>query len=195
MLISGAAGFWSRVVLAGLGITMAGMTVSQVGRDGGEVGTPLYLAPEILAGLPSTSRSDVYSLGLIMYQLLAGDHAAAHDAGMEREIADPLLREDIAAATDVDPQRRPSAAELADGLLRLPLRHAARERAQAEQREARRKDELLGRARVRRPWLVATFAVLCAGLVAALILYERLRRTEVRSPAPVCSCTRTQQPS
>jgi TolB-like protein len=35
-------------------------------------GTPLYLAPEILAGRDATVRSDIYSLGVLLYHLVTG---------------------------------------------------------------------------------------------------------------------------
>jgi len=37
-------------------------------------GTPMYMAPELLAGAPATERSDVYSLGMTLWFALAGRH-------------------------------------------------------------------------------------------------------------------------
>jgi eukaryotic-like serine/threonine-protein kinase len=37
-------------------------------------GTPLYLAPEVLQGQPATVRSDIYSLGVLLYHLVTGSY-------------------------------------------------------------------------------------------------------------------------
>ena len=37
-------------------------------------GTPLYLAPEVLQGQPATVRSDLYSLGVVLYHLVTGSY-------------------------------------------------------------------------------------------------------------------------
>ncbi len=36
------------------------------------VGSPLYMAPEIITGAKATVQSDIYALGMVMYMLLAG---------------------------------------------------------------------------------------------------------------------------
>lgn len=38
------------------------------------VGTPLYLAPEIFLGKPTTRQSDVYSVGVLLHRLLTGGY-------------------------------------------------------------------------------------------------------------------------
>ena len=35
-------------------------------------GTPYYLAPELIEGLPASERSDLYSLGIMFYEMLTG---------------------------------------------------------------------------------------------------------------------------
>jgi serine/threonine protein kinase len=41
-------------------------------RHGDVVGTPYYLSPEQAAGSPITPQSDLYSLGVMMFEMLAG---------------------------------------------------------------------------------------------------------------------------
>ena len=59
-------------------------------------GTPRYVSPEQLIGLTQDQRSDIYSMGLIFYELIAGDHpfpnANSEEAIRERaETEAPLL--------------------------------------------------------------------------------------------------------
>lgn len=42
--------------------------------EGRVLGTPRYMAPEQVAGLPATARTDQYCLGVVAYELLSGEH-------------------------------------------------------------------------------------------------------------------------
>lgn len=46
--------------------------VEELTMDGTVVGTPFYMAPELLRGANATPSSDLYSLGLVLRELLAG---------------------------------------------------------------------------------------------------------------------------
>lgn len=41
-------------------------------------GTHLFMAPEVLQGKPSTKKADVWSLGILLYQMLEGDAPFSH---------------------------------------------------------------------------------------------------------------------
>ncbi|RYZ07123.1 MAG: alpha/beta fold hydrolase [Myxococcales bacterium] len=45
---------------------------SSLTATGHAMGTPLYMAPEIWLGEPATVQSDLYSLGILLYELLSG---------------------------------------------------------------------------------------------------------------------------
>jgi serine/threonine protein kinase/tetratricopeptide (TPR) repeat protein len=60
-----------RLVLMDFG---AGKKRAESGTVGGQVvGTPLYLAPEVLTGTEATITSDIYSLGVLLYHLVTND--------------------------------------------------------------------------------------------------------------------------
>lgn len=129
--------------------------------------TAAYRAPEVVKGAPPGMASDIYALGLILYQMIVGDLDRPLTAGWEDDVADPLLRDDVAAAAAGDVGRRlPSAALLAERLSTLTGRRAALEAeaaAQAQAQEDRRREETRA---ARRPWVRLAAGVGAAGLIA-----------------------------
>lgn len=116
--------------------------VHEGGDDGrGDVsGTPDYMAPEVWAGEAPTRRSDVYSIGAVLYELVAG---AAPFADVELSALGLVVRERAAPALlDRAPDADPRLARLIDRCL-------ARDPAQrfASGDELREALEQLGRQR------------------------------------------------
>jgi len=151
-------------------------------------GTPLYLAPELLQGHAPTARSDLYALGVLLYQLVIGDLRKPLAVGWEQDVADPLLREDIAAAADGRPQNRlGDAAALAARLRQLDERRRQRVAEESAQAEAQRLKAELDRAQRRRRGLALASGVLAAMLAVAgiLLLQVREAREQARYEADV----------
>lgn len=163
--------------LGALVITNAGFT-----RGAGELnaltGTMLYVAPEILAGQSPSPTSGVYALGVLLYQMVAGEFRKPLSPGWESDIEDPLLRSDIAEAACGDPKRRlHSAAELADRLSNLDARRLVREQNEHSRMRAEATRRSRARARVLASWAVAFSAVVIA---LASMAFFRMRPSRQR---------------
>jgi eukaryotic-like serine/threonine-protein kinase len=146
-----------RIVLMDLG---AGELLRAGPRTDRIVGTPAYLAPEVLAGADHSVVADIYALGVLLFFLVTGRFPAeaatiaalreAHRSGRRLLLRD--LRPDLPArfiaavdrATAVDPGNRPGSA----GAFETLLADAA--------------ESSVGRAGVRRRWALATAAATLA---------------------------------
>lgn len=156
----------SALQVTALGLTENPLTAAGAGSPSGTV---LYLAPELVAGHEPSVQSDVYALGLMLYQLLVGDLRRPLSTGWERDVGDELLVADIAAATEGQPQRRlKSVAALLERLRSLPERRQALERERDEQARSEQAAQARQRSRARRPWVIGTLASLALGLTASL---------------------------
>ncbi len=179
----GSGGVLDAQVLQRLKITQMA-TIAAGLYTGPSSATPLYLAPEVLAGQPSTIKSDIYALGVMLYQVAAGDLCKPWMPGWERDIADDLLREDIACAADGDPARRCSdAGVFAESLRTLDQRRARRQAEVEAQQKAALAERALDRMRARRNALGLALGIFVLGSMVSSWLYFRADEARVRADA------------
>lgn len=126
-----------------------------------------YRAPELRSGQLADIPSDVFSLGVLVFQILAGDLQLPLAPGWQQQLDDPLLAEDIERAAHIEPAARfASAGELLLRLQRLGARRAERERNARLLEERRLVEARLAR---HQQWLRAG-GVAAAGLALALLI-------------------------
>ncbi|MCD6725818.1 MAG: protein kinase, partial [Solirubrobacteraceae bacterium] len=105
------------VKLADFGIAKAVSEESSITQVGSVLGTAAYLAPEQAAGEPATVRSDIYSLGVVAYQLLSG--RPPYEAQSLTELALKQQREAPALLDQINPDVTPELAAAVDRALAL----------------------------------------------------------------------------
>jgi serine/threonine-protein kinase len=102
---------------------------------GAILGTPGYIAPELVRGETIDSRADVFALGAILFEILAGQsllprgrvalEAATRDVDARPSVrapdreCPPEVEEIVVAATALDREKRPTARELGERIERF----------------------------------------------------------------------------
>ena len=64
------------------------------------------MAPELMAGRPASTSADIYSLGVVLYQLLIEDFSEPVTTDWMDKISDKVLREDLKLCFAGDPTHR-----------------------------------------------------------------------------------------
>jgi serine/threonine-protein kinase len=151
-------------------LTRSGFTQT-IAESSTRSGTQLYMAPELFSGKPASIRSDIYALGVVLYQLLVGDFSRAVTTDWAKQITDPLLREDLEKCFAGDPQERfAGAGQLAEQLRRLEERRAESDRQQAILRQRERAAYRQGIMRT------TALAMVVIALVSGLAVYSFVQR-------------------
>lgn len=157
--------------LIGLGFTE---TLSRTELTSGS-GSRIYMAPELLIGKESSIRSDIYSLGIVLYQILLGDCNRPLTVDWARDIEDPILLEDLRGCLSGKASERfSSAQELAIRLRSVPERRVSRIRNQLRSQIDHRRKRLLRGATLVAALAIGLSAMLGYGLRKASIERENL---------------------
>jgi serine/threonine protein kinase len=155
---------------------------------GAILGTPAYMSPEQAQGSPVDARSDVFSFGSVLYQMVTGRRAFEKDshistlAAVVQEEPRPLpssvprdLEKTIARCLRKDPERRfQSMADVRVALLELK-----------EESDSGRLPEAASAPVRRRAWLWAGAAVLVLALLGTGLWFLKRRNTPLLQPSIV----------
>ncbi len=145
-------------------------------------GTPSYMAPEQTQGEPFDQRADIYSLGLVLFEIFTGSPAFRGDTPMlvalkqvqeqppdPREI-DDMLPEHVGAAIlrclEKDPEKRFQSVDALQAALRQHAKITSTYR-------------LMWRALIK----VAALAILTTGFVAGVLMFNRKTESEAEVAA------------
>jgi serine/threonine-protein kinase len=110
------------VKIADFGIALANADMNQKLTSAGEmVGTPGYLSPELLLGRPVDQRSDVYALGVVLFEMLTG-RTPFSDASVYKLMLD-VVQSEVPDVREINSEIDPGvAAILAKMLIKDPAK-------------------------------------------------------------------------
>jgi serine/threonine-protein kinase len=103
---------------------------SDLTRLAGQALTPDYASPEQIAGQPLSVASDVYALGVVLYELLTGERPYRIKRGSRRALEDAILTVDVPAPSTrvANPARRRQIAGDLDTIVLKALKKAPEDR-------------------------------------------------------------------
>ncbi len=162
------------------GFTEAGISGAPVTNEGVIVGTVSYMSPEQAAGKKVDSRTDIFSFGAMLYEIITGQRAFVGDS--TASVLSAILRDEPKPASEIvrhvppalsrvvtrciqkDPSRRYQHA----GDLKIDLQQVEEGLAAGTSMV---KEEIPARRGLNRRW--QAIAVVCAGLLIALLWWLR----------------------
>lgn len=159
-------------------------------RSGEVHGTPRYMSPEQAEGKLVDARTDIYSLGLILYEMATGKIPFKDDSVFQTlalriaetpenpKLVNPALSDRLASIILRCLERDPRSRYASTGDLLADLRQAEAGRATSERRIARR-----AKNKTRRASIYAAFGLATAVIIAAVAFFFYQRAT-TQHPLP-----------
>jgi serine/threonine protein kinase len=190
-------------ILTDFGIAMAA-SESRLTQTGAHIGTPAYMSPEQAEGHTVDGRADLYSLGVVLYEMLSGQvpfqadtpaavlykqvHTPPPSLSTLRPTVPKAVEHVVLRALEKDPNKRyPHASEMVDALAQAMLPETVR----ATQLPVR------NWTRYRSLLLAVGVLVLAVVIVPRLLKSEKVEATPTPKPVVVvtASATKTLKPT
>jgi serine/threonine-protein kinase len=166
-----------RLKVTDFGIARSG--ASQMTEAGSIVGTAQYLSPEQARGAPVDPRSDLYSLGIVLYEMLTGKVPFTGDTPVE------IAMKHLSQVPDPPSQLRPNIPHDLDAIVMRALAKDPEQRyASAEEMDADLARVARGVAVSRETEDAMTQVLAGAGISGAQTMVQRPRTTVAPPPAP-----------
>ncbi len=155
------------------GVESQDQTQTELTQQGSTLGTPAYMSPEQVLGQSVDARSDIFSFGIVLYEMLTGAHPFQRPHAVET--ASAILRDE---PVPLD-RHLPGVSELLEHVVSKALAKDSGERYQsARELQVDLKRLAAGRTQARRVWparrvvgRIAAALVLAIALVAAFLFW------------------------
>jgi Tol biopolymer transport system component len=162
----------------------AGESHPTLTEGGAILGTPRYMAPEQIDGKPADERTDIFAFGLVLYEMLTGQHAFEGKSAASVMVA--ILEKDPVPISALMPTTPPA-------LEQVVLTCLAKDPAERWQSFRELKHALAwaaragsGRAGGQWPWMALTGAVVASAVIVGAVTFAVARRKQTpEKPLPV----------
>ncbi len=90
------------VKVVDFGIARVDDQFTKLTQSGMAIGTPKYFSPEVCKGLGVDKRTDIFSMGIVFYEMLIGDAPFSADSPLE--LMNNIVKEEIPDVTALNPE-------------------------------------------------------------------------------------------
>lgn len=175
-----------RIVLMDFGLGRETAAGEGTGSQRSLSGTPMFMAPEVLCGAEPSARSDVYSLGVVLFSLITGSFPV--EAASLAELRTRHERGDVKHARALRPDLPEDFAHVLDRILAADPENRFATPAEVERALLRSLGAAVEAGRTEAPaarWRPARMALLISASLVVIALALGLREIAARRAPPV----------